>query len=265
MSTEFLQRVMDAKRRELSLLSDAAREEMRSRAIASRRERRACFCSALLARPTAIIAEFKRHSPSAGAIQSTADPATIARLYEAGGAAAMSVLTEPEHFHGSLDDLRQVSAAVRLPLLRKDFLVDRHQVFEAAVNGAEAILIIIAGLTDADALKLLDAAHLVHLDALVEVHTEDELRRAAAIGATLIGVNNRNLKTLQVDLATSLQLAEFAPSGATLVAESGLRTRDDIVRLQAAGYRAFLIGEALMRAGDPLAALRELQSAEASR
>jgi indole-3-glycerol phosphate synthase len=265
MSAEFLQSVMDAKRRELSLLSDAAREELRAKAISARRDRTARFRPALLATPTAIIAEFKRHSPSAGDIQSGADPVAVAQLYEAGGAAAMSVLTEPEHFHGALDDLRRVSAAVALPLLRKDFMVDRHQVFEAAVSGAEAILVIIAGLSDADALKLLDAAHLVHLDALVEVHTEEELHRAAAIGATLIGVNNRNLKTLKVDVATSLHLAEFAPSGATLVAESGLRTRDDIVRLQAAGYRGFLIGEALMRAGDPLATLRELQSVEASR
>src|SRR5208337_1043632 len=125
----------------------------------------------------------------------------------AGGAAAMSVLTEPEHFKGSLDDLRSVASTVGLPLLRKDFLVDRHQVYEAAAAGAEAILVIIAGLSDAEALKLLDAASLVHLDALVEVHTEGEMRRASSLGATLIGVNNRNLKTLTVDLETSLTLA----------------------------------------------------------
>jgi indole-3-glycerol phosphate synthase len=265
MSAEFLERVMDAKRRQMSLLGDAEREAVRDAALAARGERVARFRSQLLARPTAIIAEFKRHSPSAGDIQAGADPVEIARLYEAGGAAAMSVLTEPEHFKGSLDDLRRVAAAVGLPLLRKDFAVDRHQVYEAAIAGAEAVLVIIAGLTDADALKLLDAAHKVHLDALVEVHTAPEFERAAALGAKLIGVNNRNLKTLQVDLETSLRLAELAPPDATLVAESGLRTRADIERLQSAGYKAFLIGEALMRAGDPLTALSELQGLEQTR
>jgi indole-3-glycerol phosphate synthase len=259
MSAEFLERVMDAKRRHMSLLSDAEREAMRDAAVAARAGLSPRFCDALLARSTAIIAEFKRHSPSAGAIQSAADPLLLARLYESGGAAAMSVLTEPEHFHGSLDDLRSVASAVALPLLRKDFTVDRHQVYEAAVAGAEAVLVIIAGMSDADALKLLDAAHLVHLDALVEVHTAEELYRAAALGAQLIGVNNRNLKTLKVDLETSIRLAELAPAAATLVAESGLRTRADVARLQSAGYKAFLIGETLMRAADPAAALAELQ------
>jgi len=259
MSAEFLARVMDAKRLQMSLLADAEREAARDAALAHRAGRSARFHAELLARPTAIIAEFKRHSPSAGPIQAGAEPVALARLYQAGGAAAMSVLTEPDHFKGSLDDLRRVAAAVTLPLLRKDFAVDRHQVYEAALAGAEAVLVIVAGLSDADALKLLDAAHQVHLDALVEVHTAEELQRAASIGARLIGVNNRNLKTLQVDLETSLRLAELAPPDATLVAESGLRTRADIERLQAAGYRAFLIGETLMRAADPRAALAALQ------
>ncbi|HEX9201926.1 MAG TPA: indole-3-glycerol phosphate synthase TrpC [Acidobacteriaceae bacterium] len=265
MSAEFLERVMDSKRRELSLLGDEQRESVRDAALAARKDCSARFRNELLARPTAIIAEFKRYSPSAGDIQGGADPLEVARMYEEGGAAAMSVLTEPEHFKGSLDDLRRVAAGVSLPLLRKDFMVDRHQVYEAAIAGAEAVLVIVAGLTDADALKLLDAAHLVHLDALVEVHTEAELRRAAALGATLIGVNNRNLKTLKVDVETSLRLAELAPKDATLVAESGLRTREDIERLQEAGYNAFLIGETLMRSGDPLATLRELQGMEQRR
>jgi indole-3-glycerol phosphate synthase len=262
MSAEFLVRVMDGKRRQMSLLGDAERDAARDAALAHRAGCRARFHAELLARPTAIIAEFKRHSPSAGAIQAGADPVALARLYQAGGAAAMSVLTEPDHFKGSLEDLRRVSAAVTLPLLRKDFAVDRHQVYEAALAGAEAVLVIIAGLSDAEALKLLDAAHRTNLDALVEVHTAEELQRAASLGARLIGVNNRNLKTLQVDLETSLRLAELAPPGATLVAESGLRTRADIERLQAAGYRAFLIGETLMRAADPQAALSSLQGLE---
>ena len=150
MSAEFLQRVMDAKRRQMSLLGDAEREAVRDAALAARQQRAPRFRSELLARPTAIIAEFKRHSPSAGDIQAGADPVEIARLYESGGAAAMSVLTEPEHFKGSLDDLRRVASAVKLPLLRKDFTVDRHQVYEAAIAGAEAVLVIIAGLTDAE-------------------------------------------------------------------------------------------------------------------
>jgi indole-3-glycerol phosphate synthase len=256
---------MDAKRVEMSLLGDPARESMRDASVVARQGRTPRFREALLAHPTAIIAEFKRHSPSAGDIQAGADPAEVARLYEAGGAAAMSVLTEPQHFKGSLDDLRLVASSVKLPLLRKDFAVDRHQVYEAAVAGAEAVLVIVAGLTDADALKLFDAAHLVHLDALVEVHTAEELHRADALGATLIGVNNRNLKTLKVDLETSMRLAELAPPNATLVAESGLRTRADIERLQSAGYKAFLIGETLMRSGDPLSSLRELQGLEQTR
>lgn len=263
--SEFLQRVMDAKRRDLSLLGDAEREALRDAALELRQPRTPRFRRELMARTTAIIAEFKRHSPSAGDIRDGAEPLQVARLYEAGGAAAMSVLTEPEHFKGSLDDLRRVASGVTLSLLRKDFMVDRHQVYEAAIAGAEAVLVIVAGLTDADALKLLDAAHNVHLDALVEVHTEEELRRAASLGATLIGVNNRNLKTLKTDLETSLRLAALAPADATLVAESGLRTRADIERLQSAGYRAFLIGETLMRAGDPVATLRELQGLEPSR
>jgi indole-3-glycerol phosphate synthase len=261
-SAEFLVRVMDGKRRQMSLLGESERERVRDEALARRAGCSARFHAGLLARPTAIIAEFKRHSPSAGAIQAGADPEALARLYQAGGAAAMSVLTEPEHFKGSLEDLRRVAAAVTLPLLRKDFAVDRHQVYEAALAGAEAVLVIVAGLSDADALKLLDAAHQVKLDALVEVHTAEELQRAAALGARLIGVNNRNLKTLQVNLETSLRLAELAPAGATLVAESGLRTRNDIERLQTAGYRAFLIGETLMRAADPQAELAALQGLE---
>jgi len=265
MSAEFLARVMDGKRRQMSLLGAAEREAVKAAAVERRAGAGARFHRGLLQPATAIIAEFKRHSPSAGDIQAGADPCALARLYEEGGAAAMSVLTEPEHFKGSLDDLRAVASAVSLPLLRKDFAVDSHQVYEAAVAGAEAVLVIVAGLSDAEAAALLEAAAEVKLDALVEVHTAEELERAAVLGARLIGVNNRNLKTLKVDLHTSLQLAEMAPPGATLVAESGLRTRDDIERLQGAGYRAFLIGETLMRSADARAELARLQGLEAVR
>jgi len=265
MSAEFLARVMDSKRQQINLLGAIERESEREKAMDVRRNSQSRFIHALREKPTAIIAEFKRHSPSAGDIQAGADPCALARLYQDGGAAAMSVLTEPEHFKGSLDDLRAVASAVSLPLLRKDFAVDPHQVYEAAVAGAEAVLVIVAGLSDAEAAALLEAAAEVHLDALVEVHTAEELARATTLGAQLIGVNNRNLKTLKVDLDTSLQLAELAPPGATLVAESGLRTRDDIERLQSVGYRAFLIGETLMRSADARAELARLQGLEAVR
>ena len=263
MSAAYLEGVMQAQRQRMSLVTEAERERMRAQATVLRRGRKPRFAASLLARPTAIIAEFKRRSPSAGAIQAAADPQAVARMYEQGGAAAMSVLTVAEHFGGSLDDLRDISQTASLPLLRKDFLVDPHQVFEAAIHGAEAILVIVAGVSDDEARALLEAAELVKLDALVEVHTTAEMQRAVLLGARLIGVNNRNLHTLKTDINTSLQLANLAPRDALLVAESGLRTRHDITRLQAAGYRAFLIGETLMRSADPLKTLRELQGEEA--
>lgn len=259
MSAEFLMQVMEEKRRQMKAVSTGERESARAAAIACRARCGARFHRHLLERPTAIIAEFKRHSPSAGDIQAAADPCALARLYQEGGAAAMSVLTEPEHFKGSLDDLRAVAEAVSLPLLRKDFLVDPHQVYEAALAGAEAVLVIVAGLGYAEAGALMEAAHEVKLDALVEVHSAEEMQRAIALRARLIGVNNRDLKTLKVDLETSVRLAELAPAGATLVAESGLRTRADIERLQRAGYQAFLIGETLMRSADPRAELFSLR------
>ena len=262
MSAEFLMRVMDGKRLQMSLLGDREREAARDAALAHRAGRSARFHRQLLAYPTAVIAEFKRHSPSAGAIQTGADPVALARLYQEGGAAAMSVLTEPEHFKGSLDDLRAVAAAVSLPLLRKDFAVDRHQVYEAALAGAEAVLVIIAGLSDADALKLLDAAHQVSLDALVEVHTAEELDRVlnalGETGADAIGVNNRDLKTFDVRQESSLALVDRIPPSVVRVTESGISTPADIARLRHSGFHAFLIGESLMRQPDPGNALAAL-------
>ena len=207
-----------------------------------------------------IIAEFKRRSPSKGMIREGANAIEIARAYEAGGAVAMSVLTEEDYFEGSLDDLRQVKATVDLPVLRKDFIVDEYQVYESAAAGADAILLIVAALDD----ELL--AHLrrlaedeLQMDALVEVHTSDEMRRAAACGARLIGVNNRDLRTFEVSLDTSLRLASDAPAEALLISESGLNNAADLQRLYEAGYRGFLIGETLMRAEDPEQALRSFR------
>lgn len=210
----------------------------------------------------AIIAEFKRASPSLGEIRGDAAPGQMIALYEAGGAAAISVLTEPAFFKGSLDDLKAARASTRLPILRKDFIVDKIQIVEAAAAGADAILLIVAALSDEELFRFrVLAEDELGLDALVEVHDAPEMRRAIACGATLIGVNNRNLRTFVTSLETSVELAPLAPPGATLVSESGISSRADIERLQECGYRGFLIGEALMRAADPVALLESLRHA----
>jgi indole-3-glycerol phosphate synthase len=206
-----------------------------------------------------VIAEIKRASPSLGNIRRDASPAEIALSYEAGGAAAISVLTEEDHFKGSLADLREVRAATSLPLLRKDFIFDEWQLYEAAAARADALLLIVAALDDATLARLRRIAEdELGMDALVEVHTGEELRRADACGASIIGVNNRNLHNFEVTLETSVELIEHAPAGALLVSESGLRTHADLRRLKSLGYRGFLVGETLMRAGDPAGALRAL-------
>lgn len=208
-----------------------------------------------------IIAEVKRASPSKGVINAGVNPADVATKYEAGGACAVSVLTEEDRFRGSLEDLREVRASVSLPLLRKDFIFDEYQLYEAAQAGADALLLIVAALDDRALTRLrLVTEEELRMDALVEVHTEAELRRAARCGATLIGVNNRNLHSFAVSMEVSIELAALAPAGATLVSESGLRAREDLLSLHALGYRGFLIGETLMRAADPEKALRELRS-----
>ena len=206
-----------------------------------------------------IIAEFKRRSPSKGLIRPDADLLRIVTSYEAGGAAAISVLTEEDYFSGSLDDLRTVKATVKLPVLRKDFVFEEYQVYESAAAGADAILLIVAALDDEVLVQLRRLAEdELGLDALVEVHTREEMKRAAACGANLIGVNNRDLRTFEVSLETSLSLAREAPPEALLISESGLRSGEDLRRLHAAGFRGFLMGETLMRADDPQQALRNV-------
>ncbi|MCU1266734.1 MAG: trpC [Acidobacteria bacterium] len=208
-----------------------------------------------------VIAEFKRRSPSKGVIRVDADPASVARAYQRGGAAAISVLTEQDHFGGSLADVRAVRDAVTLPILRKDFIVDEYQVWESAAVGADALLLIVAALSDGELKILLDIAeNVLGMDALVEVHTEVELQRAVVAGAKLIGVNNRNLRTFEVSLETSIELAGKAPADVTLISESGLHNSEDLCRLAASGFKGFLIGETLMRAVDPESALRALLS-----
>jgi indole-3-glycerol phosphate synthase len=204
-----------------------------------------------------IIAEFKRRSPSKGEIRRDADPSIIARAYESGGASAVSVLTEEDYFGGSLDDLRAVRKTISLPILRKDFIFDEYQAYESAAAGADAVLLIGAALDDETLVRLRRIAEdELGMDALVEVHTAEEMKRAAACGARIIGVNNRDLQTFTVSLDTSIQLAPMAPKGSVLISESGIESAGDIRRLRSAGYRAFLIGEGLMRADDPGEALR---------
>ncbi len=201
-----------------------------------------------------IIAEFKKASPSKGVINAAADPAETARSYETAGARAISVLTEPHYFHGSLDDLREIRRTVSLPILRKDFIVDEFQIYEAAEAGADAILLIVGALT-VDELKRyrLVAEDEFGMDALIEVHTEDEMAIAASIDATLIGVNNRDLRSLDVSLDVSRELVRVAPESALLVSESGITTREQIIELRDLGYSAFLIGETLMRTAGSIA------------
>lgn len=208
-----------------------------------------------------VIAEFKRASPSKGVIRARAAATQIALAYERGGAAAISVLTEEDRFQGSLDDLSAVRAAVKIPVLRKDFIFDEYQPYESAAAGADALLLIVAALDDETLARLRRITEEeLKMDALVEVHTEEELRRAESSGATLIGVNNRDLHSFNVSLEVSVNLAGHAPADALLVAESGLRSTQEIRRLRALGYRGFLIGETLMRAEEPEQALRELIS-----
>lgn len=222
--------------------------------------------AAALRRPAAfgpaIIAEIKKASPSKGLIRADFNPEWLARRYRAGGAAALSVLTDEPFFQGSLRNLELASAATPLPCLRKDFMVDEYQIVEARAHRADAILLIAAALTNDELKRFAQAAHELSLDVLVEVHTDDELDRVlhelGDTGADAIGVNNRDLKTFEVSLETSLALVERIPAGVVRVAESGISTAADIARLREAGFQAFLIGESLMRQADPGAALAEL-------
>ena len=213
-----------------------------------------------------IIAEFKRRSPSAGIIRDDLTVSEIVRCYERGGACAISVLTEEEYFAGSIADLGAARSSTKLPLLRKDFIIDAMQVFEAAIAGADAVLLIAAALDDTSLTELRTLAeNELGLDALVEVHNSEELNRALNARAKIIGVNNRDLRTFQVSLNTSERLIAEAPRDKIMVSESGLQSAESLVRLHELGFRAFLIGEVLMRAADPAAALRDLLTAAEDR
>jgi indole-3-glycerol phosphate synthase len=218
------------------------------------------FLRAITSRRPAIIAEVKKASPSRGVLLEDFDPVSIAQAYEQGGAAALSVLTDEKHFKGSLADLESARGAVGLPVLRKDFTIDSYHVHQAAAHGADAILLIAAILTERQMRDFRELAETYRIFSLVEVHDEEELQAAIASGAGIIGVNNRNLHTFQVDLAVSLGLADKIPDGIVKVAESGIHSAADIQRLSAVGYQAFLVGEHLMKSGDPTQALRALLS-----
>lgn len=217
------------------------------------------FRGALIRDGINIIAEFKRRSPSKGVIRADADLNEIVKSYDAGGAVAISVLTEEDYFSGSLGDLRAVKKAVDLPVLRKDFIIDEYQVYESAAAGADAVLLIVAALDDETLLRLrLLIEDELGMDALIEVHTGEEMQRAIACGANLIGVNNRNLHTFEVSLETSLTLAADARAGTVLISESGLNNSTDLARLRDARYHGFLIGEYLMLSKNPEATIRDL-------
>ena len=253
---DILARIVEHKRWELrqSPAPLSSLEVQAEQAVRTRRD----FIRALKAKPVAIIAEAKKASPSKGVLSEDFRPADIARQYESGGAAAVSVLTDQHFFQGSLEELETARSAITLPVLRKDFLIEESQVIEAAAAGADAVLLI-AALLDTNRLqRFRELAAQYEMASLVEVHDREELRAAVDSGAQMIGVNNRNLHTFQVTLDTSLQLAEHMPAAALAVSESGIETTAQIARLQQAGYSAFLIGEHLMRSGDPTQALRNL-------
>jgi indole-3-glycerol phosphate synthase len=206
-----------------------------------------------------IIAEFKRRSPSTGIIRDNVSAGEVSRYYERGGACAISILTDETHFGGSIADLRAVRSGTNLPILRKDFIIDPSQIYEAAIAGADAVLLIVAAMDDRVLRELRELAEdQLGIDTLVEVHTSMELHRALKAGANIIGVNNRNLQTFQVSLETSERLIAEAPHDRIMVSESGLRDAESLHHLHALGFRGFLIGETLMRARDPETALRDL-------
>jgi indole-3-glycerol phosphate synthase len=206
----------------------------------------------------ALIAEIKKASPSGGMIRPDFDPPALAKAYKAGGATCLSVLTDAPHFHGDVAHLRAAKLAVDLPVLRKDFILDPWQVYESRAIGADCILLIMAALTDAQAVELERLARAVDLDVLVEVHNREELDRALGLQTALIGINNRNLKTLRTRLETTLELAQHIPPDRFLIVESGIRTHADLIRLAETGARSFLVGESLLRQKDIAVATRTL-------
>lgn len=262
---DILCRIFEAKARHSA--GDEAREsyeDVRAHAFASKRCRRGFLNAIRSAGGPAIVGEIKRASPSVGLIARNFDPSAVARVYESAGVDCISVLTESDHFLGELGYLQIARSQSTRPLLRKDFLNTPYQIAQSAAYGADAVLLIVAGLSDEQIRLCMAEAATYDLDVLVEVHDFPELERAQNFGATLIGINNRNLHTFETDLAVSEMLLPKVAAGVTAISESGMQGPQDIGRLQAAGARGFLIGEALMRSEDPAALIRSLKSAVAA-
>ena len=258
-SKNILDRIVEARRASVAhrkrVLPDVALKMAVEKKVAPPRD----FLGALArAGKINIISELKKASPSRGVIREEYAPAVLAASLEEAGAAALSVLTEEDFFSGSLGDLKEASSVTKIPILRKDFIVDPWQVWETRAAGADSFLLIAAVLNDAELRDLLDLGRTLKMEALVEVHSREELQRVLDAGARIIGVNNRDLRDFQVHLETSLALAEAIPEECIAVSESGLRTYEDLVRLQHAGFDAFLIGEHVMKSADPAGALRAL-------
>jgi indole-3-glycerol phosphate synthase len=258
-SKNILERIVEARRASVAhrkrVLPDVALQLAVEKRVAPPRD----FPAALArAGKINIISELKKASPSRGVIREEYAPAVLAASLEEAGAAALSVLTEEDFFSGSLGDLKEASRVTKIPILRKDFIVDPWQVWETRAAGADSFLLIAAVLNDAELRELLELGRALKMEALVEVHAREELERALEAGARIIGVNNRDLRDFQVHLETSLGLADAIPQECIAVTESGLRTHDDLLRLQRAGFDAFLIGEHVMQSADPAVALRAL-------
>lgn len=256
-----LQEICDKKRLHVMQQRTAISEAQLRERIATQTPPRG-FANALRSRvekqQTAIIAELKKASPSKGIIREDFDPITLAKEYVTGGATCISVLTDTPYFQGQDSYLTTVRAAVDIPLLRKDFMLDPYQILESRALGADCILLIMAALSDADALAMEQAAHALNMDVLIEVHDAEEMQRALKLSSPLLGVNNRNLKTLAVDITTTEQLAATAPKDRILICESGIETKDHITRMHQAGVYGFLIGESLMRQPNVTHALQQL-------
>jgi indole-3-glycerol phosphate synthase len=270
MINNVLSQIVDSKRKAMAQLrTDPSSRGFRGSALEIRKKaepRRLLQALESDPRRLNVIAEFKRRSPSAGIIRNDLAVSEIVRCYERGGACAISVLTDLEYFGGSILDLRVARSSTHLPLLRKDFIIDPIQIFEAAIAGADAVLLIAATLDDISLGQLRAVAEdELGLDALVEVHTPQELSRAVSAGASLIGINNRDLSTFQVSLNTSERLIAEAPRNKIIISESGLQSADSLIRLRTLGFRGFLIGESLMRAPEPETALRNLIAAAENR
>jgi indole-3-glycerol phosphate synthase len=253
-----LTRILDQKREEVSLLANKAPlADLRAQAEDTAPARD--FLAALRARPGhAVIAEIKRASPSAGRLAIAVDPAERAKLYEASGAAALSVLTDTVFFGGSLQDMRLAREACGLPVLRKDFVISINQIYEARAAGADAVLLIAAALEQEQMTDLYACVRELDMTPLVEVHSQDELDAVLGLSPELVGINNRNLKSMKIDLSTSLELRPLIPPNVTVVAESGVSSPEDVARLREGGLDAFLVGTSLMKADDPAAVLRSL-------